>query len=293
MNCSMPGFPVHHQVPELCSNSCSSSRWCHPTISSSVNPFSSCPQSFPASGSFQCVSSLHQVVKVLEFQLQHQSFQWIFRTDFLQDWLVGSPCSPRDSQESSPTPQSKPSILRHSAFFIVQLSHPHMTTGKTIALTRWTFVGKVMSLLFNMLSRLVIAFLPRSKCFFCFVLFLEQVFFDFMAAITIRSDPGAQKNKVCHCFQFSHLFVFLSVSCIISMFPHLFHCFPTYSIVFPFLVALASPNSKFWFLDTVRPSHSAWIFPSHVSVQKVGPNSKPVQPLLRKNSLALSVVQLS
>ena len=59
---------------------------------------------------------------------------------------------------------SKPSILRCSAFFIVQLSHPYMTTRKTIALTRWTFVGKVMSLLFNMLSRLVITFLPRSKC---------------------------------------------------------------------------------------------------------------------------------
>ena len=59
---------------------------------------------------------------------------------------------------------SKPSILRHSAFFIVQLSHPYMTNAKTIALTRWTFVGKVMSLLFNMLSRLVVAFLPRSKC---------------------------------------------------------------------------------------------------------------------------------
>ena len=58
---------------------------------------------------------------------------------------------------------SKASILRHSAFFIVQLSHPYMTTGKTIAMTRWTFVGEVMSLLFNMLSRLVIAFLPRSK----------------------------------------------------------------------------------------------------------------------------------
>ena len=59
---------------------------------------------------------------------------------------------------------SKAPILQHSAFFIVQLSHLHMTTGKTIALTRWTFVGKIMSLLFNMLSRLVIAFLPRSKC---------------------------------------------------------------------------------------------------------------------------------
>ena len=59
---------------------------------------------------------------------------------------------------------SKASILQHPAFFMVQLSHPYMTTGKTIALTRWTFVGKVMSLLFNMLSRLVLTFLPRSKC---------------------------------------------------------------------------------------------------------------------------------
>ena len=67
------------------------------------------------------------------------------------------------SQESSPTPQFKASILQHSAFFTVQLSHPYITTGKTIALTRRTFVGKVMSLLFNILSRLVITFLPRSK----------------------------------------------------------------------------------------------------------------------------------
>ena len=114
-------------------------------------------------GLFQWVSSLHQVAKVLEFHLQHQFFQWIFRTDFLSDGLVGYPCSPRDSQESSPAPQFKSIILRCSAFFIVQLSHPYMTTGKTIALTRQTFVGKVMSLLFTMLSRLVLTFLPRSK----------------------------------------------------------------------------------------------------------------------------------
>ena len=98
----------------------------------------------------------------MEFQLQHQSFR-IFRTDFLEEGLVGSPCSPRDSQESSQHHSSKASILQHSAFFTVQLSHPYMTTGKIIALTRWTFVGKLMSLLFNMLFRLVIAFLPRSK----------------------------------------------------------------------------------------------------------------------------------
>ena len=85
-------------------NPCPLSQWCRPIIPSSVVPFSSCLQSFPASGSFQ-ISPLHQVVKVLEFQLQHQSFQWIFRTDFLSDRLAGSPFSPRNSQESSPTPQ--------------------------------------------------------------------------------------------------------------------------------------------------------------------------------------------
>ena len=84
---------------------------------------------------------------------------------------------------------SKASVLRHPAFFIVQLSHSYMTTGRTIALTRWMFVGKVMSLLFNMLSRFVISFLPRNKRLF-----------NFMAADTICSDFGAQENKVCHSF---------------------------------------------------------------------------------------------
>ena len=83
---------------------------------------------------------------------------------------------------------SKASVLWHSAFFMAQISHPYLTTGKTIALTRRTFVCKVMSLLFNMLSRLVITFLLRSKCL------------NFMAAITICSDFGAPQNKVCHCF---------------------------------------------------------------------------------------------
>ena len=84
--------------------------------------------------------------------------------------------------------RSKTSVLPCLAFFTVQLSHPYMTTGKTLALTRQTFFGKVMSLLFNMLSRFVIVLLPRSKCL------------DFMAAVTISSDFGAQKNKTCHCF---------------------------------------------------------------------------------------------
>ena len=80
---------------------------------------------------------------------------------------------------------SKAPILHRSAFFTGQLQHPYMTTGKTTALTRWTFVGKVISLLFNMLSRLVIIFLPK-----------KEASFHFMAAVTICSDFGAQKNKV-------------------------------------------------------------------------------------------------
>jgi len=80
---------------------------------------------------------------------------------------------------------SSASVLQCSAFFMVQLSHPYMTTGKAIALTRWTFVSKVMSLLFNMLSRFVIAFLPRNKCLF-----------NFIAAVTICSDFGALENKL-------------------------------------------------------------------------------------------------
>ena len=90
---------------------------------------------------------------------------------------------------------SKASILRRSAFFLIQLSYPYMTTRKNIALTRWTFAGKVMSLLSNMLSRLVIAFFSK-----------EQVSFNFMAAVTIFSNFGAPQNKVWHCF----------------------HCFPIY-----------------------------------------------------------------
>ena len=78
--------------------------------------------------------------------------------------LVSSPCCPRDSQESSPTPQFKTINSLALSFLYSPTPHPYMTIGKTIALTRWTFVGKVMSLLFNTLSRLVITFLPRSEC---------------------------------------------------------------------------------------------------------------------------------
>ena len=165
MDCSTPGFPVYHQLLELAQTHVHQ-------VSDAIQPSHPLSSPSPASnlsqhqGLFQWVSSSHQMTKVLENQLQHQSFQWIFRTSFLWDLLLWSPCSPRDSQESSPTKQFKASSLQHSAFFIVQLSHPYMTTRKTVALTRWTFIGNVISLIFNMLSRLVIAFLPRSKCLF-------------------------------------------------------------------------------------------------------------------------------
>ena len=194
MHCSMPGFPVHHQLPELAQTRVhrvsDTIQPSHPLLSLSPPVFNiSQYQSL-----FQWVSSPHQVAKGLWLQLQHQSIQWIFRTDFLLDWLVWSPCSPRDSQESSPTPSSKASILWHSAFFMVQFSYAYMVTGKTIALTRRTFPGKVMSMLFNILSRLIIGFLLSSKRLL--ISWLQP------PSAVILEPP----KIVCHCF----------------------HCFPIY-----------------------------------------------------------------
>ena len=107
MDCNTPGFPVHHQLLKLTQTHV---HWIGDGIQPSHPLSSSCPPTFKLSQHqdlFKWVSSSHQVAKVLELQLQYQSFQWTPRTDFLQDWLVGSPCSPRDSQESSPTPQFK------------------------------------------------------------------------------------------------------------------------------------------------------------------------------------------
>ena len=98
--------PCPSPSPGVHLNSCPSSQWCHPAISSSLVPFSSCSQSLPESETFQWVNTSYEVAKVLEFQLQHHSLQRNPRAD-LQNGLVGSPCSPRDSQESSPTPQFK------------------------------------------------------------------------------------------------------------------------------------------------------------------------------------------
>ena len=157
-------FSCPSPSPRICSNSCPLSRWCHPTILSSVAPFSSCLQSFPASGSFpmsQFFTSGGQNIgasapaSILPMNIQ--DYFPLGSTGVIS--LLSKGLSKSLLQHHS----SKASILRLSAFFMVQLSHPYMTSGKTIAWTRRTFVDKVMSLLFNMLSRLVITFLPRSK----------------------------------------------------------------------------------------------------------------------------------
>jgi len=143
--------PCPSATPGVYPNPC---QWCHSNISSSVVPFSSCPHEsafrirWPKYWSFSFnINSSNEHPGLISFRLDWLNFLAVQGT--LKSLL----------QHHS----SKASIFRCSAFFIVQISHPYMTTGKTTALTRWIFVGKVMSLLFNMLSKLVITFLPRSK----------------------------------------------------------------------------------------------------------------------------------
>ena len=148
-------LPYALPSPKVCSISCPLSQWCHRTISSSATPFSSCPQSFPASGS---------ILMSWLFASGGQGIGTSASASVLpmniQGWfpLVLTGLISLKSKDSSPAPQLKRSIL-WSAFFMVQLSHPYTTAGKAIVLTIWTFVSKVMSLLFNTLSRFVIAFL--------------------------------------------------------------------------------------------------------------------------------------
>ena len=154
-------LPCPWPTPGDNSNSCPSSRWCHLTISYSDTHFS-CPQSFWASGSFQWVSYSNQVAKYWSFSFSispsnKYSGLISFRIDWF-DFLAVQGTLKSLLQHHS----SKASFLWHSAFFLVQLSHPYMTTGKSIALTIWTFVDKVMSLLFNKPSRLDIAFLQGA-----------------------------------------------------------------------------------------------------------------------------------
>ena len=194
MDHSTPGLPVHHQLPEFTQTH---AHWVGDAIQPTQPLLSPSPPAFNFSqhqSLFQWISSSDQVAKILEFQLQHQSLQWSGLTSFRTDWL-DIPAVQGTLKSIHQQHSSKASILWCSAFFIVQLSHPYMTTGKTIALTRWTFVGKVMSLLFNMLSRLVITFLPRNKR-------LLISWLHSPSAVILES----KKIKVSHCF----------------------HCFPIY-----------------------------------------------------------------
>ena len=163
MDCNTPGLPVHHQLPEFTQTHVY-------LVGDAIQP--SNPLLFPSPPTFnlsqhqrlfQWVSSSHQVVKVWSFGFSISPSNEnpgliAFRMDWLDLLAVQGTLKSLLQHHSS-----KASVLWHSTFFIFQLSHLYMTTGKTIALTRWTFVGKVMSLLFDMLSEFVIAFFPRSK----------------------------------------------------------------------------------------------------------------------------------
>ena len=163
MNCSRPGLPVHHQLPE------STQTMSIESVMLSNHLILCCPlllmpSIFPSIKVFSSESALHIMwPKYWTFSFNiSPSNEYSGLISFRMDWLDLLAVQ-GTLQSLLQHHSSKASILRHSAFFIVQLSYLYMTTGKTIALTRRTFVGKVMSLLFNMLSRLVITFLPRSK----------------------------------------------------------------------------------------------------------------------------------
>ena len=169
--------PCLSSTPGAYSNSCPLNRWCHPTISSSVIPFSSRLQSFSVSGSFPSFS----------FSISPSS-EYSGLISFRMDWmdLLAVQVTLKSLLQCH---SSKTSILQCSAFFIVQLSHPYMTAGKIIASTREIFVGKVISLLFNMLSRLTITFPPRSK---------HLLISWLQSPSAVILEP--KKNKVCHYF---------------------------------------------------------------------------------------------
>ena len=160
-----PGFPVLYHLPELAQTHVLR---VHDAIQPShlLLPLLILPSIFPTIRVVSDESAVHirwPKYWSFSFSISSSTEYSNLMKDFCWDWLVWSPCSPRDSGEFSPIPQFKASIIRFSSFFLVQISHLYITTGKTIALTIRTFVIKVTSLLFNMLSRFVIAFLPKNK----------------------------------------------------------------------------------------------------------------------------------
>ena len=193
---------------------------------------------------FQWVNSSREVAKVLEFQLQHQSVQWTPRTDLPRmDWLdllavQGTLKSPLQHHSS------KASILQHSAFFTVLLSHPYMTTGKIRGLTRWTFVGNVMFLLFNMLCRLVITFLPRSKSLL--ISWLQS-----LSAVILK--PPKIKSSLFPLFP--HLFAMKWWDQTMMLVFWMLSFKPTFSLSFTFVKRLFSSSS----LSAIRVVSSAYL----------------------------------
>ena len=191
----MPGLPVHHQLPELAQTHVhrvgDTIQRSHTLSSpSSLAPNPSASESFPMSQ--LCM----RWPKYWSFSFSIIPSKEIpGLISFIMDWL--GLLAVQRTLESSPIPHSsKASILQCSAFFTVQLSHSYMTTGKTIALTRWTFVGQVMSLLFNMLSGFVIPFLPMSKHLL--------ISWPQSPSAVILEPP---KNKVSHCFHYFSIYL--------------------------------------------------------------------------------------
>ena len=161
-------LPCPSQTPRACSNSCPSSQWCHPMPSNHLilcHPLLLLPSIFPSIKVFSNESVLRiRWPKYWSFIFNiSPSSEYSGLISFRMDWPDLLEVQ-RTLKSILQHHSSKALVLWHSAFFMVQFSHPYMTTGKSVALTTWTFVGKVMSLLFNMLSGLVIAFLPSRKC---------------------------------------------------------------------------------------------------------------------------------
>ena len=187
--------PCPSPTPGVYSNSCPLSGWCHPTISSSVIPFSSRLQSFPESGPFQMSQFFASGGQNIGVSASPSILPMNIQDWFPLGWTGWISLESMGLSNLLQRHSSKASVLWCSAFFIVQLSHPYMNTGKTIALTGRTFVGKVTSLLFNMLSRLVITFLPRSK---------HLLISRLQSPTAVILEP---KKTVCHCFQFFPIYL--------------------------------------------------------------------------------------
>ena len=197
INCRTPGLPVHLQLLEFTQTHVhrvgDAIQPSHPLSS----PFPPAPNPSQHQSLFQWANTSHEVAKVLEFQLEHQSFQWTPRTDLLQDGLVGSPCSPRDSQESSATPQFKSiNSLVLSFLYSPTLTSIHDDWKKRSFDYMDLCWQRNVSLLFNVLSRLVIAFFPRSN------LLLISWLQSRKSSVVILEHPPLlpPQKKVCYCF---------------------------------------------------------------------------------------------